>query len=156
MMPDTDWRSPSLYLSCTSSGILWPMRNSLLLVVLLLGGVSSISVNTQVASVPPAAAPASELAPLVERYNLDRAALFRRYDAEYSPARYARLTRFYKDWQQDLAAVSFDSLGVEGRIDYTLLRTRLEYELRLLTREQLWVHEAAGLKPFASQITALL
>jgi uncharacterized protein (DUF885 family) len=96
------------------------------------------------------------MAPFVERYNLDRAALFRRYDAEYSPERYARLTRFYKDWQRDLAAVSFDSLGVEGRIDYTLLGTRLEYELRLLTREQQWVHEAAGLTPFASQITRLL
>jgi hypothetical protein len=96
------------------------MRTSLLLVVLLLGSASSTTVITQVANLPPAAAPASELAPLVERYNLDRAALFRRYDAEYSPERYARLTKFYKDWQQDLASVAFDALGVEGRLDYTL------------------------------------
>jgi uncharacterized protein (DUF885 family) len=132
------------------------MRNILLLIICLLGSGTVITVNTQVANVPPAAPPASEIAPFVERYNLDRAALFRRYDAEYSSERYTRLTRFYKDWQQDLAQVNFDSLSVEGRIDYTLLRTRLEYELRLLTREQQWVHEAAGLTPFASQITGLL
>ena len=155
-MAATDASSRPLYLrDCGRHRSLYPlaMRTSLLLVVLLLGSASSTTVITQVANLPPAAAPASELAPLVERYNLDRSALFRRYDAEYSPERYARLTKFYKDWQQDLASVAFDALGVEGRLDYTLLRTRLEYELRLLTREQQWVREASGLMPFASQVT---
>ena len=52
--------------------------------------------------------------------------------------------------------MKFDTLGVEGRIDHTLLRTRLEYELRLLAREQKWVADAATLVPFSGTITALL
>ena len=118
--------------------------------------LTGIRVSTQVAAVPPSMAPASELAPLVERYNQDRSLLMRRYDVGYSPERYARLNKFYKDWQQELAAVKFESLGVEGRVDDTLLRTRLEYELRLLSREQQWVAEAASLVPFSGTITALL
>src|SRR5262245_51703396 len=132
------------------------MRIPLTALALALTALASGTVHTQVANVPPAEAPVSELASLVERYNLDRSALFRRYDVAYSPERYTRLTTFYKSWQQDLAAVPYDSLGVEGRIDYTLLRTRLEYELRLLGREQQWVREASSLTPFAPLITGLL
>ena len=46
-----------------------------------------------------------ELAALVDRYGVDRATLLRRYNVDYSPERYARLNRFYKDWQAELAAV---------------------------------------------------
>lgn len=134
------------------------MRNRFL--VLILAGITVFSAQapaaTQVAAVPPAAAPASELTALVDRYNVDRAALYRRYDVDFSPERYARLNRFYKEWQQDLARVKFEPLGAEGRIDYTLLRSRLEYELRLLAREQQWVSEAAGMVPFSAAITGLL
>jgi uncharacterized protein (DUF885 family) len=72
------------------------------------------------------------------------------------PERYARLTRFYQDWQRELARVPFTPLGVEGRIDYLLLKSRLEYELRLLTREQSWVNDTATLIPFAPLITGLV
>ena len=134
------------------------MRTALRLIAALTALMASAvaPLSSQVAAVPPPAAPASELAAMVDRYNLDRGALFRRYDVEFSPERYARLTKFYKDWQQDLSKVAFDRLAVEGRIDHTLLRARLEYELRLLAREQQWVSEAASLAPFSSTITALL
>ena len=128
----------------------------LLLGVLAALAVGGLAASTQSAVVPSAAAATSELAPLVERYNLDRAALLRRYDVEYSPERYARLNTFYADWQQELARVKFDALGPEGRIDHTLLSTRLAYELRLLAREQQWVAEAAPLMGFAPALTALL
>lgn len=123
---------------------------------LILVALTTVPVSTQVAAVPPPAAPGSELASLVDRYNVDRGALFRRYDVEYSPERYQRFTRFYQDWQQDLSRVKFDTLSAEGRIDYTLMRARLEYELRLLAREQQWVSEAASLASFAPTITGLL
>ena len=134
------------------------MRRILVRLIVTIGVASAgaAPVSTQVAAVPPPAAPASEIAALIERYNLDRAALLRRYDVEFSPERHARLTKFYKDWQQQLSQTGFDPLGVEGRIDYTLLRARLDYELRLLTREQQWVSEASSLLPFAGAITGLL
>ena len=123
---------------------------------LILVALTTVPVSTQVAAVPPPAAPGSELASLVDRYNLDRGALLRRYDVKYSPERYQRFTKFYQDWQQDLTRVKFDSLSTEGRIDCTLMRARLEYELRLLAREQRWVSEAASLATFAPTITGLL
>ncbi len=134
------------------------MRGYLLLITASIALMASAvaPVSTQVAAVPPPVAPASELAAMVDRYNVDRGALLRRYDVEYSPERYARFTRFYKDWQQDLAKQTFDALSAEGRIDHTLMRSRLAYELRLLAREQQWVSEAASLVPFSPTITGLL
>ena len=129
-------------------------RPWLLVLVLILGGTAMLPARQ--AAIPPAAPAASELAALVDRFNVDRAALYRRYDVEFSPERYARLTKFYSDWQHELARVTFDALGVEGRIDHRLLTSRLEYELRLLAREQQWVSGAAPMVPFAGTITSLL
>src|SRR5687767_4582418 len=93
------------------------------------------------AAVPAVVPPQSELASLVDRYTLDRTTLTRRYNVDYSTERYERLTRFYKEWQAELAKFAFAPLGVEGRIDHRLLSTRLDYELRLLSRERAWVSD---------------
>jgi hypothetical protein len=122
----------------------------------LVAVLATPSVFAAPAAIPPAAAPASELAALVDRYSTDRQTIFRRYPVDYSAERYARLSRFYTDWQQELAAVPFESLSVEGRIDAVLLANRIEYEQRLQAREQKWVAATATLLPFAGRITALL
>ena len=115
-----------------------------------------VCVSAAAAVIPPAAAPASELAALVERYSTDRQSLFRRYPVDYSPERYARLARFYADWQEELRAVPFESLSPEGRIDAVLLANRIAYEQRLMAREMEWVGRTASLLPFAGRISALL
>jgi hypothetical protein len=102
---------------------------------------------------PPAAV--SEMRDLVDRYTLDRAALMRRYPVEASPTRFARLRQHHEDWQRRLAAVAFDRLEPEGRIDHVLLRSRLGYELRLLAREEKWLSETSALLPFAGTVTGL-
>ncbi len=129
------------------------LKRYLSLTISLLSGIviSAQTVNNQTVITP-----TSPLAGLVDRYSADRNSLLRRYGVDYSPERYARLTRFYKEWHQDLANVPFESLSVEGRIDYVLLRSRLEYELRLLGREQQWVDETVALLPFAKAITDVL
>jgi hypothetical protein len=65
------------------------------------------------------------------------------------------MREFYQAWQQRLGQMAFDSLGAEGRIDYTLLRGQLVYELRLLDREEAKAKEIAPILPFAEQIAAL-
>ena len=111
------------------------------------------------ATVPPlaplAAAPASELRDIVERYAADRAVLLRRYDAEYSPERQRRLREFYQAWQARLRELDFDRLGVEGRIDYVLLDHELRYQLSLLDRDERLLAETEPLLPFAHTILAL-
>lgn len=99
--------------------------------------------------------PASELRDVVERYSADRAALARRYDAPYSPQRRERFRAFYRTWQEQLAAIDFDRLGQEGRIDYVLLANRIRYELALLDREERQFAEMASLVPFATAIAEL-
>jgi len=138
-------------------------RLRLLLTFLWLASTAGVALVAQSRAIPPGpaalpavVAPQSELAALVDRYSLDRQTLLRRYNADYTPERYARLTKFYQDWQRELARVPFAPLGVEGRIDHTLLASRLEYELRLLSREQAWVSDTTSLIPFAPTISTLI
>ena len=100
-------------------------------------------------------AAASELRDVVERYTADRAALLRRYDVAHGAERRARLREFQQAWQARLREVPYDALGVEGRIDYVLLASRLEYELRLLARAERHAAEMARYAPFLGRVTAL-
>jgi hypothetical protein len=102
---------------------------------------------------PPAAT--SELRDVVDRYSLDRAALLRRYPIEVSPERHGRLRPYHEEWRHRAAGLSFDPLSLEGRIDHVLLRSQLDYQLRLLGREEKWRSETNALLPFAGTITGL-
>lgn len=102
------------------------------------------------------AAGGSALRPLVERHTTDRATLLRRWHVEYSPMRRARLREFTAGWQEALRQVPFETLDQQGRIDYVLLRTRLDYERRLQDREEHQWAEMAGLLPFGGTIIDLM
>ena len=105
----------------------------------------------------PAGPPASisEVRDVVDRYSIDRAALMRRYPVEASTERAARLRQYFDEWQRRATGLPFDKLEVEGRIDHVLLRAQLEYQARLLGREEKWRGEASALLPFAGVITGL-
>lgn len=104
---------------------------------------------------PLAARQASELRDVVERYSTDRAGVLRRWSVEYSPERRATLRAFYEAWRQRLARLDFDRLSQAGKVDYVLLRNRLEYELDLLAREETMVTDTAPLMPFAPALMAV-
>ncbi len=106
------------------------------------------------ANEPPVAAE-SELRDLVERYATDLDALGRRYPVQSSPERFSRLPGFYDEWKARVEAVAFEPLGVEGRIDHVLLRTGIDYQKRLLAREEGWLRETSALLPFAEDALAL-
>ena len=92
---------------------------------------------------------------MVERYTLDRAALLRRYDTEWSPERRERLRAFYTEWRDRLAATELGAVGVEGRADWVLLDNQVRYELALLDRERALLDEMRPLLPFAESAMAL-
>jgi hypothetical protein len=101
-------------------------------------------------------APASsELRELIDRFVTDRNELQRFYNVRGSALQRQRMSEFYRTWQDRLAQVNFERLGVEGRIDATLLRTRLAHELRLLDREAKRTEEMATLLPFAEDVAKL-
>jgi uncharacterized protein (DUF885 family) len=97
----------------------------------------------------------SELRDTVELYSTDRAALLRRYDVEFSPARRERLRRYTAEWRDRIRKIPFDALGQEGQVDYLLLAAELEYQMAVLAREDRLVTEMAPWIPFSTTITDL-
>ncbi len=97
----------------------------------------------------------SELREVIDRYAADRAAMLRRFDARYSPVRRDELRGFYSGWRSALQKLDFNALAQSGRVDYVLLDTQLQYELRLLEREQRVLTETSTLVPFLDVIFEL-
>ena len=97
----------------------------------------------------------SELARVVSRYSSDRRALMRRWDVANSSARNTRLRAFYEGVQEQLEAIAdkgYEDLGVEGRIDWHLLRSRVRRELADLDLRTRQIEESSPLLPFAETL----
>jgi len=102
------------------------------------------------------AAPASsELRELVERFKSDKRDLLQFYTVPGSTLQLRRLREFYLAWQANLEQMPYESLGVEGRIDWHLLRLQLRYQLGLVAREEQRNSEMAPFMGFADDVAAL-
>ncbi len=97
----------------------------------------------------------SDLRVIVDRYSEDRAALMRRYDVPFSPVRHERLRSYYDGWLMSLRDLDFDALNHEGRVDYVMLRNRLEFERAMLDQEATQAAEMAPLVPFSRRLGEL-
>jgi hypothetical protein len=97
----------------------------------------------------------SDLRVAVDRYLLDKGAIERRYPVPFSPVRHARLRTFFQGWKQRLVEADFAALNAEGRIDYVLLRNRIDYDLEMLAvADRRWT-EIAPLLPFFDTLRQL-
>lgn len=109
--------------------------------------------------VPPLATllhrPTSELRDLVDRVATDSRDLGRRYDIDYSPARFTVFRSFDAAWLTRLGEVDFDKLSQDGKVDYLLLKNRLTHDLALLGRDESRFREMNALLPFALPIMDL-
>ena len=97
----------------------------------------------------------SELRELVERFKADYASLLQVYTVSDSDLQLQRLKEFYQAWQAKLEALPYEQLGVEGRIDWHLLRLQLRYELALVGRNAKRNAEMAPFLGCAKEIAAL-
>jgi hypothetical protein len=102
------------------------------------------------------ARPRSELAPVLERWSVDRTALGRRYAVEYSPERRDRFRSFHRSWQAELQRLPFERMTRPAQVDWLLLDTKLRYELALLDRDAQLATEMAPLLPFAPTLFGLV
>jgi uncharacterized protein (DUF885 family) len=89
------------------------------------------------------------MADVIERYNADLGALQRHYNIGISPTRSERLRRFFEDELKSLEAMNFEALEQADRIDYILLKNRIQFDLRELASDRRKVEEVAPLIPFA-------
>lgn len=97
----------------------------------------------------------SELRNAVQRYVLDREAIERRYEVQYSPQRIARLQTFHRAWRERLRELDFDTLNHEGKIDYIALRNRIDYDLEMLALQSQRAGQIAPLLPFGDSLRLL-
>ncbi len=97
----------------------------------------------------------SEMRPVIERYVADRGSLSRSYPVESSPVRIARFKQFYNEWLALIGKMNFDGMSHEGKVDYVLLKTKLESERLELETQSKTLADIAPLLPFAQRITDL-
>jgi hypothetical protein len=74
----------------------------------------------------------SEIRPVIERYEVELRNLTRVYGVPGSDLRYSKLKAFYAEQLQLLDAARFDAMSQAGKVDYLLLRARLEREAKQL------------------------
>jgi len=97
----------------------------------------------------------SEMKPVLGRYRADQDALNRYFTIDISPTRRAMMRQFYEGWYSAIESINFDSLSLDAKIDYTLFRNRLEYEIRQIAIDETYAQEMWPLLPFAQTIIDL-
>ncbi|MFT7319352.1 DUF885 family protein [Congregibacter sp.] len=97
----------------------------------------------------------SDLRNAIHRYVLDREAIERRYEVQYSPTRIERLSLFHQGWRERLRELNFEQLNFEGQIDYIALRNRIDYNIEMLALHEERGKQIAALLPFSSSLGKL-
>jgi len=151
-----------------SSSRLVSVLTGTLLLVSPVQTLAQVSTHNSTASAPGGAAvrpalildedlksPSSELRGLIERYTVDRGSLARSYPVSISPSRQARFKQLYTDWLSQLTKLDFDSLSLDGRVDYVLFKNHLQHELRQLDIQARQFAEIEPLVPFSKTIIEL-
>jgi len=92
---------------------------------------------------------------LIELYSADHDTLVSVYSDLLAPVARDRMSRFFADSRRQLAAVNFDSLDEEGKVDYLLLANHLIREDHSLTLAAAQWKEVEPLLPVAPAIFAL-
>lgn len=105
---------------------------------------------------PAADAPVGgELADFVRGYNEDWSSVRRFYPQQWSAVRPDRTATLCDEYTARLNAIDFDSLAQQGKIDWLLLRHRMEYEKLLAERQKRWTKEIEEFLPFKDDVLAL-
>ena len=105
------------------------------------------------ASLPGQAPP--DLRQHIEWFSADVADLSRRYDVPMSGEHRRRLGERFEQEQRELAAMDFEALPHDARIDWLLLDNHIRRELHRLEQQAQRDAEVQQLLPFAAVITNL-
>ncbi|HLF85319.1 MAG TPA: DUF885 family protein, partial [Blastocatellia bacterium] len=97
----------------------------------------------------------SEMRAIIERHIVDRGALNRSYPGSTSQARRDRWKQFYSQRLESLSKLNFESMSLDGRVDYLLFKNHLDYELRQLDIQARQLAEIEPLVPFSKTIIEL-
>jgi hypothetical protein len=93
-----------------------------------------------------------ELSDLVRVFDNERSSVSQFYDLPFSLPRMDRMETLYRDWLDKLRKSDFDNLNQPGRVDYVLLRSKIEHELARIQRDRGRLAEIDELMPFRSAL----
>ncbi len=97
----------------------------------------------------------SEMKPLLERFATDRSILSWKYNIPLSENDQTRIERFYKNWQKKSSELNFDTMSLDGQIEFRLFKNLLDYELRKIELQKKRHREISVYLPFAQIIVKL-
>src|SRR3954463_1110415 len=97
----------------------------------------------------------SNLQDFVREFSADWGSVQSFYDLPWAEARFDRMDALFKDWNDHLGAVDFNALNQQGRIDYLLVRNKLEHERASLALDRKRLGEMEQLLSFRAPIQKL-
>src|SRR5271170_226133 len=98
----------------------------------------------------------SELRPYIDRFSADQELLRRFYNISFASQTRDRMRKFYTEWQARVAALDFDKLSEDARIDHILFRNYLDRQLSHQGEDAQFESETAPYLPFVDTIIALV
>src|SRR6185436_9264619 len=97
----------------------------------------------------------SEVNHLMINFDADRGSLFRFYTVTNSPERTTRFKEFYNSYLNQLKALNFDQLSIEGKADYILFQRQLLSGLKEFQETEQEYNQVKNYFPFAPAIYEL-
>lgn len=101
-----------------------------------------------------ASLPRSEMEPVLRGFDADRGALMRAFPASDSPEHAARLRAYYESTLAGLDAMTFESMTLEAKVDWVMLRNFVRHALHQLDVTAKELALTADLVPFAPELLA--
>jgi uncharacterized protein (DUF885 family) len=96
-----------------------------------------------------------DLPALIQEFEADSEQVMHFYDLPWSEQRSERMNQLLHQWQQRLLSLNFDGLDQPGRIDYLLLRNKLEAEHARFGLDQSRLEQMQELLPFRATVQKL-
>jgi uncharacterized protein (DUF885 family) len=113
---------------------------------------ASMAVEPDLGSLGP---PPGIMAGVIGRYDADRGSIFRSSPRADAKARGEVARRFNEGWLKALESLDFEGMGLDDRVDYTLLKNRLKNDLRQVGIDAKHRAEVEPLIPFAPLVQEL-
>lgn len=97
----------------------------------------------------------SEMRPYIELFTADMGSLNRYYNIPFSKTRIERFNKFFDEWLERIERIKFDSMSLDGKADYILLKNYLNHQKFLLEIQKKRLEEIKPVIPFAEKIFEL-
>lgn len=104
---------------------------------------------------PPAFDDNDSMRTLIEKYNADERSIGVFYDAAWSETAFARREKLIEEGFERLKQVNHGELGRSGRVDYLLMRTKLEADRNEIAQQRRQWDQMREILPFRDDIVAM-